>query len=83
VRALVLEEMRYRIHSGIIWDLQKWARSKMEEHETAQGRIDYILRAVRKNVPDHEDHCQSLLKLSRHHRKIALRYRSVVNACND
>ena len=83
VRALLLEEMRYRIHPGIIWDLQKWARSKMEEHEKAQGRIENILRAVRKNVPDHEDHCPSLLKLSRHHRKIAGRYRSAVNACND
>jgi hypothetical protein len=83
VRALVLEEMKYRIYPGIIWDLQKWARSKSEEHRNAQGRIEKILLAVRTNVEDHRDHCQSLQKLVMHHRRIAGRYNSVVMACDD
>jgi hypothetical protein len=83
VRALVLQEMRYRIHPGVIWDLQKWARSKMEEHKSAQRRIDNIIQQVRKNVPDHEDHCLSLKKLSLHHDRMGTRYRVVVNACYD
>lgn len=83
VRALILEEMKYRIYPGIIWDLKKWAQSKTEEHRDAQGRIEKILLAVKMNVEDHQYQCLSLQKLIMHHRRIAGRYSSVVMACDE
>ncbi len=81
VRALVTEEMKGRIYPGVIWDLQKWARSKTEEHRKAQSRIENIILAVRNNVKDDQDQCLSLLTLSEHHRNIANRYNTALNAC--
>lgn len=83
VRALVLEEMKYRIYPGVVWDLQKWAQSKTEEHREAYRRIDKILQAVKENVQDDQDHCPSLQKLKRHHERIAKRYDDAVFACKD
>jgi Trm5-related predicted tRNA methylase len=80
VHELAIREMRYRLFPGIIWDLQAWARSKAEEHSKIQSNIDNIILSVKKNV---EDEHLSLQKLSKHHGKIAERYRAAARACND
>jgi hypothetical protein len=82
-RALVLEEMRYRIHAGVIWDLKTWAASKAAEHSSAMKRIDRIILAVVVNSGGSQEHTPSLKKLSTHHYRISTRYGHVADACND
>lgn len=89
VHALVIEEMRYRIYPGIVWDFQKWARSKAEEHTVAKNRIETILLKVKENndVPNDADDFPvcflSVKKLRDHHERIANRYKRAAMACND
>ena len=82
VSALVIEEMRYRLFPGIIWDLQRWARSKAEEHRKSQSSIDNIILSVKQNV-ENGDHHSSLQRLSKHDKDIAERYSAAARACND
>ena len=79
-RALVVEEMKYRIYPGLIWDLRSRAESKAEEHANTTKRINEIIRAVDKNVKDSKEHS---LSLSAHHAAIAQRYKHVASACSD
>ena len=82
VNTLVIKEMRFRIFPGIIWDLQRWARSKAEEHRKEQSSIDNIILAVKQNVEE-GDHHSSLQRLSKHHGDISQRYSAAARACND
>ena len=82
-RAHVLEEVRYRIHTGFIWDLKTWAVSKAREHETAKIRIDRIILSVIAHSGGNHDHTPSLHKLSAHHLRISRRYSRVAEACDD
>jgi hypothetical protein len=82
-RALVLEEMRYRLHPGIIWDLKPWALSKAREHATTMSRIDRIILDVVINSGGSHEHTPSLKKLSAHHARISKRYSHVSDACSD
>ena len=84
-RALVVEEMKYRIYPGLIWDLRSRAESKAEEHANTTKRINEIIRAVDKNVKDDssKEHSVSLQTLSAHHAAIAQRYKHVASACSD
>ena len=84
VRAIVLEEVRYRLLLNNIWDLQAWARSKAEEHTQAYSRINTIILSVLKNAEEGEQgNHHSLQKLSQHHKNIAQRYNAAANACKE
>ena len=82
-RAHVLEEVRYRIHTGFIWDLKTWAVSKAREHESAMKRIDKIILSVVAHSGGSHEHTPSLQKLSAHHSRISRRYSRVAEACDD
>ena len=81
--AHVLEEHRYRIHTGFVWDLKMWAVSKAREHATAMKRIDKIILSVVAHSDGSHEHTPSLQKLSAHHSRISRRYSCVAEACDD
>ena len=71
VRALVISEMRWRIWTGVVWELRAHAQSKAKEHCS----LEAFYKA-------HSDHL-SVKRLSDHHGKISRRYRQASLACID
>ena len=81
VRALVLQEMKYRIFPGVIWNLAAWARCKAKEHGILQSNIHRILHTMQQNVEDED--ISAVENLSIHHAKMSRRYALALHACSD